>query len=179
MPGATQPPAPNTSANTNTVQTAAANGPPMAPPLPYDNYHPDYRHFYLPPPYAYHPPGYHHEYHANAPSSDPIEELDDVELYPLMRDWLVSIDNSPHGKDGQNFQQHVSALTCEGFRRIQQLVDETVTIDVLLACCQGLTRGDGTLLLGYAKKDVAAIRLAETKRVKRDRLQPKHYPAYV
>lgn len=142
---------------------------PIPPPKRYDYYFSSHRDFHLSPTNTY--------AHNHQSSSDPIEGLDDIELYPLIRDWLVVVDNSPRGEDGQNFQQHGAGLCNIGFQKIHQLVDERFTADLLSRhrSLSGLTKVDATSLLNYAKEDVANIRLKETKRIKQNRAQPTRY----
>jgi hypothetical protein len=106
--------------------------------------------------------GHHSEF--DIPSSDPIEELEDVTLFPRLSDWLQTLDEGPRGADGHNFGQFASDFEREKYFRISDVED--VDITTLLAICPGMANGTATKLLAHAKKDTAKIRKKEMKRLR-------------
>jgi hypothetical protein len=105
--------------------------------------------------------GHHSEF--DIPSSDPIEELEDVTLFPRLSDWLQTLDEGPWGADGHNFGQFAPDFKHEKYFRISDIGD--VHITTLLAICPGMANGTATKLLAHAKKDTEKIHKKEMKRL--------------
>ena len=75
--------------------------------------------------------------------------------YPMISEWLVLCDNHPQ-RSGENFSDLVPKFAQEGFRRLQQLTGDRITVEKL---SEWLSIGKGTadLILRYAEEDIAAI----------------------
>ncbi|KAJ7824659.1 hypothetical protein B0H13DRAFT_2290928 [Mycena leptocephala] len=102
----------------------------------------------------------------DAPSSDPVEEVEDVTLFPRLSAWLQDLDSGPRGQDGHQFTEFAADLEREKYMRIVDLVDlETSDLRALIP---EMAHGTATKLLSYAEKDVALIRRKEKKRARRE-----------
>ncbi|KAK7034388.1 hypothetical protein R3P38DRAFT_2772451 [Favolaschia claudopus] len=140
---------------------AKLSQPQNAPPQAYPPYPP-----YPPYPYAYYPPPPHHPHPppAHLPEQPPrqpsprkavppvvIDEtvLDDPTLYPKIDDWLLDLDTSPRGEDGQNFRQYAAAFREHGILRVIQLAEEGEAMGskLLLNTIEGMKIGPARSLM--------------------------------
>lgn len=128
-------------------------------------------------PYQYrdHPvmPAYHHEYapcspydrgsryEQDAPSSDPIEQLEEDATYPLLQTWLQSLDDGPQGSDGHNFASYAANLVKSKCHRLSDI--ESLTLTKLMEICSGIPQGTANKLIFLVRKDLEKI----WKRVKK------------
>src|ERR1700678_665380 len=104
-----------------------------------------------------------HQGGADIPSSDPPEELEDVRLFPRIRQWLLDLDKGMRGDD-HNFSQFAEQFEQEKFNRVSDLVD--LTVADIIELCPGIAHGTASKLLSYSKKDTEAIRKKELKRAR-------------
>jgi hypothetical protein len=134
------------------------------------------------PPYAY-PPPFHmppsvlrsdRRYDLDIPSSDPIEELEDVKLFPRLVHWLQDLDDGPRGTDRHNFAQFGPDFEREKYFRICDLED--ISVATIMSMCSGIAQGTASKLLGHAKKDAEAIRKKEIKRIRQTKTGQTRYP---
>lgn len=124
---------------------------------------------------GYHPyetPG-RSQYSGDAPSSDPIKEIEKPSLFPRVSSWLQELDNGPRGTDGHNFSQCLQVLDTNMFTRISQL--DSMANSELVGLCPGLPAGTAALLLQYARTDCLKIRKLEARRTRQAKHTPKHY----
>lgn len=101
------------------------------------------------------------------PSSDPIEDMEDVTLFPRISDWLQALDTGPRGQDEHHFVQFTGDFAREKYVRIVDLVD--VTIGDLQTLIPEIAQGTAKRLLDYAVKDVETIRRKEKRRARQER----------
>ncbi|KAJ7193990.1 hypothetical protein B0H12DRAFT_1082511 [Mycena haematopus] len=106
------------------------------------------------------------------PSSDPIDGVEEVTLFPRIDNWLQELDASPRGQDNHDFSQFMTDFEREKYMRIIDLVD--LEVSDLKALIPDIAQGTALKLLSYAKKDVDIIRRKEKRRVKpfRPSVQP-------
>ncbi|KAJ7161100.1 hypothetical protein C8R46DRAFT_1223421 [Mycena filopes] len=150
--------------------TRRANNTAPAPAAHTDPYHP-YTHFYHPPPYYAPPPQAPAPPAATVPQPSTLNKgasLDSQDepptVYPKVDDWLLDLDNSERGADGQNFYAYAPALLRNGYTRIIQIAEEGDDgVQVLREICSDMTIGTAKLILRYAKKDCKEIRRVERK----------------
>ena len=100
------------------------------------------------------------------PSSDPVDEVEDVTLFPRIKNWLQSLDDGMRGHDGHTFAQFAADFEREKYIRIVDLVD--MRIGDLKHLVPEMAQGTATKLLAYAAKDVGSIRRKEKKRQRRE-----------
>ena len=130
---------------------------------------PPYPMYYPPPPpphYAYYPhytparPQHHNtgsnSSHNHQTSSD-LDNIEDPTLFPHIASWLVELDASPCGADGQCFAQFTDMIISQGYYRLCELTD-SVTAEDLKSICPGILEGVAKALLCYAKADVKRLR---------------------
>lgn len=124
-----------------------------------------------------HNPWDHHSAHGHStytrrhevevPSSDPIEEVEDVALFPRMTDWLRSLDDDPkRGVDGHNFSQFAPDFEREKYVRICDLDDLSPTALSAICQWQGMPNGTAKKLLQYTHTETARIRKTEKRRAR-------------
>jgi len=147
-------------------------------PGPYHPYMYPY-HMYPPPPHMplYTPSRYHSlgggRYH-DIPSSDPPEEVEDVTIFPRISDWLLQLDNSPHGADGHNFVQFAEFFQQHKYFHICDIA-ESITSQTLVTKCEGMADGTASKIVSYAQADTKSIRRKEEKRTKNSKNHPTYY----
>ena len=81
-------------------------------------------------------------------------------MYPKLDDWLESLDHSPRNIDKHDFSQFLGPLTDSGVTRVHHLVSEAQIFadrKELMDACPGMNRVTATLLLQFAREDVANI----------------------
>ena len=114
------------------------------------------------PRYAYYPhytparPWHHNAGSNNSHDHQTSSDLDDIEdptLFPHIVSWLVELDASPRGGDGQCFAQFTDMIISQGYYRLCELVD-SVTAEDLKSICPGILEGVAKALLRYVKADV-------------------------
>ncbi|KAJ7288914.1 hypothetical protein C8J57DRAFT_1643222 [Mycena rebaudengoi] len=142
---------------------SAFPGPPSYPyPSPYP---------YAPwPPYQT-PQAPRHRHHYDIPSSDPIEEVEDSQLFPRLQNWLQNLDDGSRGRDGHNFIQFADDFDHEKYIRIVDL--EGLQIMDLTCLIPGMAHGTAAKIVAYAAADIAMIRKREKKC-----LRAEGYPRY-
>ncbi|KAF7337736.1 hypothetical protein MSAN_02247200 [Mycena sanguinolenta] len=84
------------------------------------------------------------------------EAYDDPTIYPKISEWLLDLDTSPRGEDGDQFRQYADAFANEGFKRIVELQDKTE--DILRRICPGMTTGIAGKLMKYVQIDCRKAR---------------------
>ena len=77
-------------------------------------------------------------------------------VYPLIRDWLEYCDRHP-GRCGEDFAAHGEKFDKEGYRRINQLARDRITVEKLSEWLQ-IGKGTADLLIGYAEEDIGLIK---------------------
>ncbi|KAJ7734894.1 hypothetical protein B0H14DRAFT_3516988 [Mycena olivaceomarginata] len=102
----------------------------------------------------------------NIPSSDPIEDVEDVTLFPRITPWLRELDNGPRGHDGHDFSQFAPEFEREKYMRVVDLMD--LNVGRLTALAPEMAHGTASKLLSYASQDVECIRRKEMKRARRE-----------
>ena len=78
-------------------------------------------------------------------------------IFPLILTWLVELDTSPRGADGQFFARYADMISNEGYYRLCGLAG-SMTADNLKSACPGILDGVARTLLRYATTDVRRIR---------------------
>ncbi|KAJ6594687.1 hypothetical protein B0H19DRAFT_1247341 [Mycena capillaripes] len=106
------------------------------------------------------------------PSSDPVEDVEDVTLFPRIMTWLQGLDDGPRGRDGHDFSQFAPEFERQKYMRVVDLID--LNISHLTTLMPDMAHGTASKLLSYAVQDVEKIRRKEKKRARRD--NPNHYP---
>lgn len=104
-----------------------------------------------------------HSGHDEMPSSDPIESMEDVTLFPRLEQWLVDLDNSPHGLDNHDFASFSPDFLREKYMRISDL--DRLTVNELLEICGGMARGTAKKVLECAARECKVIRKKEKQRL--------------
>ncbi|KAJ7749360.1 hypothetical protein B0H14DRAFT_3513627 [Mycena olivaceomarginata] len=84
----------------------------------------------------------------NIPSSDPIEDVEDVTLFPRITPWLQELDNGPRGHDGHNFSQFAAEFEREKYMCVIDLMD--LNAGRLTALAPKMAHGTASKLLSYA-----------------------------
>src|SRR6266481_8937463 len=136
------------------------------PPLPPPHY--GYYGCYAP----YMTPGHHHGGSGSSCSHQTSSDDDpeDPTMFPHISTWLMELDTSPRGADGQIFAQYAEMITGQGYFRLCDLAD-SMTIEELKTVCPGILGGVAKALLRYVSTDVKWIRdkaLKACKQAKRD-----------
>ncbi|KAJ7185760.1 hypothetical protein C8R46DRAFT_1025722 [Mycena filopes] len=131
--------------------------------------------FGIPFPYQYPPQWASQAYHTptphptarygDFPSSDPVEEAEDVTLFPRLEMYLSELDNGVRGQDGHDFSQFLPAFEQEKYVRIADL--EGMTVTDLKDLIPDIALGTASKLLGYVTLDVSVIRKREKKRARK------------
>jgi hypothetical protein len=91
-------------------------------------------------------------------SSNPMDEIEDPSLFPLVWEWLDKLDQSPLAQDGHNFVHFALNFQQKGFIQISQLTKETLTIDRWTAIIPRMVEGTAGLIIDIATKEVEKIR---------------------
>jgi hypothetical protein len=76
--------------------------------------------------------------------------------YPLISAWLQHCDKHP-GHSGEDFSRLLPNFDKEGYRQIQQLTGDRITVEKLAEWI-GIGRGTADLLIHYAIEDVELVR---------------------
>ena len=77
--------------------------------------------------------------------------------YPLIAEWLTKCDNHPQ-RSGEDFTSLVPKFDKEGFRRLNQLTGDRITVEKLSEWL-GIGKGTADLILRYAEEDITAIQV--------------------
>ena len=140
------------------LQTGSMAGAPANPYFPYPNIPPlplwyGQLPMYNPPfplPHSLHPQQY------MAVSMTPVPPMRPEPVnYPDISEWLVHCDNHPQ-RSGENFSNLMPAFDHEGFRRLQQLTGDRISIEKLSAWLS-IGKGTADLIIRYVEEDIAAI----------------------
>ena len=107
------------------------------------------------------------------PSSDPIEPMEDVALFPRLEQWLQDLDNGTQGTDGHNFTSFTSDFLREKYMRISDLVG--LTVADILEMCSGMARGTAKKILDNVTRECKAIRKKEKQRAREMETMPRRY----
>ncbi|KAF9790572.1 hypothetical protein BJ322DRAFT_1017253 [Thelephora terrestris] len=81
-------------------------------------------------------------------------------VYPKLDAWLESLDHGPRNIDNHNFGQFLGKLTDSGVTRVHHLVPEAQIFtdrNELMEACPGMNWATATLLLQFARDDVANV----------------------
>lgn len=81
--------------------------------------------------------------------------------YPSIGDWLRYCDQQP-ARSGENFGALVHKFTDEGYRRINQLTGDRMSIENMSKWL-GIGKGTADLIIQYAEEDTALLRNGEFK----------------
>lgn len=108
------------------------------------------------------PPITSHSHHSRKtslsviPSSDDFPDLAlDVD-YPLLSEWLSSLDAHPtRGRDQLAYVQWTNPLRLEGFLRLNDIHGLSCT--EMQEVCEGMKKGMAARILGFAREDVKAL----------------------
>ena len=125
---------------------------PLSNPTPYAVY--PYYALHPPPPpphygyYGRHPTPAKHQ-HSNAGSgsfrgqqtSSDLKDIEDPTIFPLISTWLVDLDASPRGADGQVFAWYADMISNEGYYHLCELADSMTANNLKSACPGILERG--------------------------------------
>lgn len=111
--------------------------------------------------------------HNEMPSSDPVESMEDVTLFPRLEEWLTDLDNGVQGHDGHNFALFAPDFLREKYIRISDL--EGLTVSDILEICNGMARGTAKKIIDNAARDCKAIRKKEKRRVREMESIAHHY----
>ncbi|KAJ7724614.1 hypothetical protein B0H16DRAFT_1895377 [Mycena metata] len=141
-----------------------AGMPPFGIPFPYQPYPGQWPLYHTPAP---HPKARYDD----IPSSDPIEEPEDVTLFPRLNNYLQELDNGPRGQDGHDFAQFWPDFEREKYIRIVDL--EGMAVKDLKELVPDIAHGTASKLIGYITNDIKAIRKREAKEKKRARKHPR------
>jgi hypothetical protein len=76
--------------------------------------------------------------------------------YPTICDWLEYCDRHP-GRCGEDFTAHAERFDKEGYRRMNQLAGNRITVEKLSEWLQ-IGKGTADLLIGYADEDIGLIK---------------------
>jgi hypothetical protein len=108
---------------------------------------------WFPQPAGYLPPGAQMPFPSQPAAAPPSVD------YPVISDWLKYCDDHPKRR-GDNLMAHAAKFSEDGFRTINQLVSERVTINSL---SEWLHIGHGTadLLIRYATEDCDLVRCGQ------------------
>jgi hypothetical protein len=79
--------------------------------------------------------------------------------YPTIDTWLKYCDKHPDRR-GENFSAHAKKFNQEGYRRLQQLTGNRVSVEKL-SDWLGIGKGTADLLIGYAEEDVELLKSGE------------------
>ncbi|KAJ7028812.1 hypothetical protein C8F04DRAFT_1188249 [Mycena alexandri] len=132
--------------------------PPFGIPFPYQPYQ-------WPP---YHTPAPHpRARYDNIPSSYPIEEAEDVTLFPRLKNYLQELDDGPRGQDGHEFAQFLPEFEREKYIHIVDL--EGMTVKDVKDLVPDMAQSTASKLLGYVTSNIKVIRKKDTKERKRAR----------
>jgi len=108
------------------------------------------------------------------PSSDPpMEDIEDVTLFPQISDWLHDLDAGRRGVDGHNFSAHVDYFAERKYIRICDIADDITPTE--LSTSSGMAEGTAKRLISYAEADTLVIRRKEKKRAHDKKARPRHY----
>ena len=100
---------------------------------------------YYPPP----PPwfGYPHV-PPSAPAPAPAPARVNMEIdYPKIEEWLRFCDHHP-SRSGENFRAHAFNFASEGYRRINQLTRDRISVEEMSKWL-GIGKGTADLIIGY------------------------------
>ncbi|KAJ7190570.1 hypothetical protein GGX14DRAFT_604026 [Mycena pura] len=84
------------------------------------------------------------------------ESHDDPTIYPKISEWLMSLDASARGEDGNKFRQYEDVFAQEGFTRIIELEGESA--ETLRAIFPTMSLGVSRKLITYLKADCSKAR---------------------
>ncbi|KAJ7040479.1 hypothetical protein C8F04DRAFT_1391666 [Mycena alexandri] len=157
-PSTTTPP-PKLRIQAQTAQTGRKVAPtqlvaPAAPSVPWPPYHTP----------APHPRARYN----NIPSSDPIEEAEDVTLFPRLKNYLQELNDGPRGQGGHEFAQFLPEFEHEKYIRIVDL-EGGMTVKDVKDLVPNMAQGTASKLLGYVTSDIKVIRKKDAKERKRAR----------
>jgi hypothetical protein len=117
-------------------------------------------------PYGYYPPPYPISgwpgYPPPPPAPNPAPPIVNqfVKLdYPKIATWLNYCDQHPD-RCGENFSTHAYKFNAEGYRRINQLTRDRISVENL-ATWLGIGKGTADLLIGYAEEDIELLKVGK------------------
>lgn len=157
-----------------------------APPAPYGGYAPPH-HPYTPTPH----PGYRNYGAASShgpfrqprydefdhiPSSDPIDDPEDITLFPRLSNWLQELDQGPRGGDDHKYAKFAPDFEWLKFKRIVDICTPTIDTAFVTSICTDMAPGTVSNILTYARADVEKIQRKEKKRLCEARYAPTRYP---
>lgn len=111
--------------------------------------------------------------HNEMPSSDPVEPMEDVTLFPRLEQWLTDLDNGIQGHDGHNFASFAPDFLREKYIRISDL-DGLTVLDVL-EMCSGMAKGTAKKIIDIAARECKDIRKKEKQHIREMETMPRHY----
>lgn len=107
------------------------------------------------------------------PSSDPVEPMEDVTLFPRLEQWLTDLDNSIQGRDGHNFASFAPDFLREKYMRISDL--DGLTMSDVLEMCSDMARGTAKKIIDNAARECKDIRKKERQRAREIETMPRRY----
>lgn len=81
--------------------------------------------------------------------------------YPKISEWLTYCDQHPD-RHGEDFSAHASKFTREGYRLINQLTGDRISVEKL-SDWLAIGKGTADLIIGYAEEDVALVKAGTFK----------------
>ncbi|TFY73318.1 hypothetical protein EWM64_g10694 [Hericium alpestre] len=90
---------------------------------------------------------------------DPVEDAEDVSLFPLLTSWLADLDSGKRGQDGHDFSQFAPDFAKHKYIRIIDI--EALTTERIIIICPGIPVGTADKILAYACKDAEVVRKQE------------------
>ncbi|KAJ8072114.1 hypothetical protein PM082_015672 [Marasmius tenuissimus] len=105
--------------------------------------------------------------HQPAPSSDPIEELDDDASYPHIQDYLPTLDSGSRGANGRH---HFAAYTQDLIEAKYFTISDVALLhhSELLRICPDMAPGTASKLLAAVTSDVNRIQKEIKKQARED-----------
>jgi hypothetical protein len=91
----------------------------------------------------------------------PVQNQTTAFEYPNITTWLAYCDQHPN-RCGENFSMHAGKFSDEGYRRIQQLTGDRISVEKLSSWL-GIGKGTADLLIQYAEEDVALVKVGAFK----------------
>jgi len=89
-------------------------------------------------------------------SSPPEVQTEDISVFPLLVDWLKSLDDGPRGVDNRDFAQYAQKFTEDEFLRVCDITD--LSAKEMTQICPGMTMGTALKIADYARQDTTVIR---------------------
>ncbi|KAA1479853.1 hypothetical protein DENSPDRAFT_846397 [Dentipellis sp. KUC8613] len=98
-------------------------------------------------------------------SSDPPIPDEDPTIFPLISDWLQTLDHSKRGNDGTNYSQYIPLFAAHSIDRVVEIGDQhsMKAVDLVAIFQPSMPIGHANRIITFARQEVEAVRKAQRR----------------